>query len=332
MFGYSVALNADGNTLAVGVYDEDGSARTINGPVDNMRQRIGRRVRLHANRQHMVAAGVHQDVERRGRRFLRRRRRAQRRRQHAAMGSIDEDCIAPASNARRGMRQRPEGGRLAGAALVFVRSGTTWSQQAYIKASNTGQNDWFGSRLALSGDGNTLAVGAQNEDSAAKGINGNQKDESAEEAGAVYLFARTGTTWTQQAYIKGSNTEAYDEFGGSVALSRDGRTLVVGARGEDSGAPRRQTATRPTTRSMRPAPSTSSGSPGSPAGLGVEAGLQTRLQLSNRYAVSLEVTAISPDGPNATPMKPLPATRSSGSPSRSFRRYKPLRPASASTT
>ena len=115
-------------------------------------------------------------------------------------------------------------------------TGTTWTQQAYIKASNTGQNDWFGVRLALSGDGNTLAAGAQNEDSAAQGINGNQKDESGEEAGAVYLFARTGAMWRQQAYIKGSNTQAYDEFGGSVALSRDGRTLAVGARGEDSGA------------------------------------------------------------------------------------------------
>ena len=42
--------------------------------------------------------------------------------------------------------------------------------------------------------------------------------------------------WAQQAFVKGSNTEAFDEFGGSVALSGDGRTLVVGARGEDSGA------------------------------------------------------------------------------------------------
>ena len=61
------------------------------------------------------------------------------------------------------------------------------------------------------------------------------KDDSANEAGAAYLFVRTGTTWEQQAYIKGSNTEAYDEFGSSLALDRSGRTLVISARGEDGG-------------------------------------------------------------------------------------------------
>ena len=119
---------------------------------------------------------------------------------------------------------------------IFVRSGATWSQQAYIKASNTGQEDWFGVRLALSGDGNTLAVGAPNEDSAAQGINGRQTNDSATEAGAVYLFTRSGAAWSQLAYVKGANTEAFDEFGGAVGLSRDGRTLVVGAKGEDSSA------------------------------------------------------------------------------------------------
>jgi hypothetical protein len=119
---------------------------------------------------------------------------------------------------------------------VFVRTGTTWTQQAYVKASNTGKDDWFGSRLALSGDGNTLAAAAQLEDSSAQGINGKQDDDSAQEAGAVYFFTRTGTTWAQKFYVKGSNTEAFDELGSSVALSRDGRTMAVGARAEHSAA------------------------------------------------------------------------------------------------
>jgi hypothetical protein len=54
--------------------------------------------------------------------------------------------------------------------------------------------------MAISGDGNTLAISAQNEDSNAKGINGNQSDNSA--TGAVYLFTRAGTTWTQPAYVR----------------------------------------------------------------------------------------------------------------------------------
>jgi hypothetical protein len=124
----------------------------------------------------------------------------------------------------------------AGAAYVFIRNGTQWAQQAFIKASNTGKEDWFGSRMQISGDGNTLAIAAQLEDSAAQGINGKQDDDSAQEAGAVYFFTRSGTFWTQRAYVKGSNDEAFDEFGSSVALSRDGRTMAVGARGEDSSA------------------------------------------------------------------------------------------------
>jgi hypothetical protein len=117
-----------------------------------------------------------------------------------------------------------------------VRSGTTWTQQAILKASTTGAQDWFGVRLALNGDGSVLAAGAPNEESASRDVNGKQDDNSATEAGAVYVFTRTGTTWSQAAYIKSSNNRAYDEFGGSVAITRDGRLLVAGAKGEDSGA------------------------------------------------------------------------------------------------
>src|SRR5882762_9373035 len=63
---------------------------------------------------------------------------------------------------------------------------------AYIKASKEKKDDQFGFTVALSGDGNTMAVGANAEDSAAKGINGNQTDHSALNAGAVYVFVRSG--------------------------------------------------------------------------------------------------------------------------------------------
>jgi hypothetical protein len=117
-----------------------------------------------------------------------------------------------------------------GAAYVFVRSGTTWSQQAYLKASNTDTFDEFGGSVSISGD--TIIVGAMGEDSSATGVNGNQSDNSAGYSGAAYVFVRSGTTWTQQAYLKASNTEEGDRFGDSVAVSGD--TYVVSATGEDS--------------------------------------------------------------------------------------------------
>ena len=71
------------------------------------------------------------------------------------------------------------------------------SQQAYLKASITGRSDSFGFSVAISND--TVVVGAENEDSAATGVNGDQNDNSAVNSGAAYVFVRSGTTWTQQA-------------------------------------------------------------------------------------------------------------------------------------
>ena len=123
-----------------------------------------------------------------------------------------------------------------GAVYVFSRSGTTWTQQAYVKASNTQASDGFGVSVSLSRDGNTLAVGATHEDSNAVGIGGDDDNNSISSSGATYVFSRNGTTWTQQAYVKASNTGAYDWFGGSLSLSSDGNTLAVGANFEDSNA------------------------------------------------------------------------------------------------
>ncbi len=119
-----------------------------------------------------------------------------------------------------------------GAAYVFVRSGATWAQQAYVKASNTGALDFFGHSVAIAGD--TAVVGAMHEDSNAVGVNGNQADDTVSASGAAYVFVRSGANWTQQAYLKASNTGLADRFGYSVAVSGD--TAVVGAYFEDSAA------------------------------------------------------------------------------------------------
>lgn len=126
--------------------------------------------------------------------------------------------------------QMSEGASASGAVYVFVRNGVAWTQQAYLKASNTGAGDHFGWSVSL--DADTLAVGAHQEASVATGINGNQQDNSAANAGAVYVFARNGSIWSQQAYLKGANTGGGDHFGEALSLS--GNTLAVGAFREDS--------------------------------------------------------------------------------------------------
>jgi len=149
-----------------------------------------------------------------------------------AVGAPGEDSAATGI----GGDQTDDSAPGAGAVYVFTRSGTAWSQQAYVKASNTEAGDHFGESVALSADGSTLGVGAPWEDSAAAGVDSDEDDNSAPEAGAVYTFARSGTTWSQQAYVKPSTTGAGDFFGERVALSADGSTLAMGARGESSAA------------------------------------------------------------------------------------------------
>ena len=100
----------------------------------------------------------------------------------------------------------------AGAVYIWTRSGTTWTQQQRLEASDKAASDIFGSSVAI--DGDTCVIGAQQED--AGGSN----------AGAAYVFTRSGTTWSQQQKLVASDAAASDFFGTSVGISGD--TLVVG--------------------------------------------------------------------------------------------------------
>jgi len=99
-----------------------------------------------------------------------------------AVGASDEGSAATVVNGN----QSDNTASGAGAVYLFSRSGTTWTQQAYVKASNTTINEFLGYSVALSGD--TLAIGGGNDPSSATGVNGNQSDTSASGAGAVYVF------------------------------------------------------------------------------------------------------------------------------------------------
>ena len=87
-----------------------------------------------------------------------------------------------------------------GSAYVFVRSGTTWSQQQKLTAGDGATDDLFGLSVAISGE--TVVVGAHRDDI---GANSDQ--------GSAYVFVRSGTTWSQQQKLTASDGAADDVFG-----------------------------------------------------------------------------------------------------------------------
>jgi hypothetical protein len=109
----------------------------------------------------------------------------------------------------------------AGAAWVFTRSGGTWTQQAKLVGGGALGIAQQGTSVSLSGDGNTAIVGGPNDDS---------------QAGAAWVFARGGATWTQQAKLVGSGAVGIAMQGTSVALSGDDNTAIVGGPFDNSFA------------------------------------------------------------------------------------------------
>ena len=121
-----------------------------------------------------------------------------------------------------GARQDGEEGFLAGAAYVFTRDGTTWTEQAKLTASNASPWAQFGASVAI--DGDTAIIGAN------RGV-----ADDGSTSGSAYVFTRVGTTWTEHARITASDAAPADNFGYSVAM--DGDTAIIGAISDDDGAP-----------------------------------------------------------------------------------------------
>lgn len=218
-FGSSVSLSADGNTLVVGADFEDSSATGVNGNESN---------------NSATNAGAAYVFTRSGSTWT----------QQAYLKASNTSSDSSFGFATKlsddgtyivvGARFEDTTANNSGAAYVFHNDGSGWTQQAFLKASNIDANDEFGYAVSLNDIGSTLMVGARYEDSNATGVNGNQADNSAADAGAVYVFTRDGTTWSQQAYLKASNSDAGDEFGRALSISDDGDTLIVSSMEEDS--------------------------------------------------------------------------------------------------
>ncbi|MBM1144476.1 hypothetical protein GN155_011885 [Alcanivorax sp. ZXX171] len=232
-FGSSLALAADGGTLAVGAFKEESNATGVGGDEsDNSAGDAGAVYVFTRNgatwEQQAYVKASNAEVND----FFGNSIALAGDGDTLAVGAVQESSSATGIGGDEGDNSASK----SGAVYVFTRSGTSWAQQAYVKASNAGASDFFGVSIALAGDGRTLAVGADGESSSALGIGGDESDNSADESGAVYVFTRSGTAWAQQAYLKASNADMGDSFGVSIALASDGNTLAVGADRESSGA------------------------------------------------------------------------------------------------
>ena len=104
-----------------------------------------------------------------------------------------------------------------GSAYIFTRSGTSWTEQAKLTASDAALNDYFGRAVSISGD--YAIIGAFGNDD-----NGNS-------SGSAYIFTRSGISWTEQAKLTASDAGSGDGFGSSVSISED--YAIIGASGDD---------------------------------------------------------------------------------------------------
>ncbi len=191
---FGVAVSLSGNTLAVGVSNDNVGANADQGSV-RVFVRSGSSWNLEATL--TAADGAGSDF-------------------FGDVVSLSGDTLAV------GVKYDDVGANAdQGSVRVFVRSGTTWSAQATLTAADGVAGDFFGNEVSLSGD--TLAVGVPFDD---VGTNVNQ--------GGVRVFVRSGTSWSAQATLTGSDGAASDQFGYSISLSGD--TLAVGVLGDDVGA------------------------------------------------------------------------------------------------
>jgi len=219
-FGNAVALSSDGNTLAVGANEENGTGLDDAGAVYIYRYSVSAWTESALIRASNTGKGdlfgsavaLSSDGN------------------TLAVGAYGEASNGTGVNS--GTQANNSGGN--GAAYLFRYSALTWTQEAYIKPFCKDCGYSFGYEVALSSDGNTLAVGAYGDNTMALGIGNHQANNLANGSGAVFLYRYSTSAWTEGAFIKASNTDVDDKFGIAVALSSDGNTLAVGAMFEDS--------------------------------------------------------------------------------------------------
>jgi hypothetical protein len=192
-FGYSVSISGDGNTAIVGAYAEGTGGSFAGAAYIFTRSELG----VWSEQQKIQASDKQQGD------------------QFGRSVSISGD----GNTAIVGTLAEGTGGSFAGAAYIFTRSGSSWSEQEKIQASDKQQGDYFGHSVSISEYGNTVIVGATGEDGPAF---------ADADAGAAYIFTRSGSSWSEQEKLEASDRQGGLEFGRSVSISGDGNTAIVG--------------------------------------------------------------------------------------------------------
>lgn len=196
-FGAALALSADGVRAIVGAYHDDTPAGSDAGAAHVF-------LRSGATWAHEAAL----------------------RASDAAAGDQFGCSVAMSSDGMRAIvgacSDDTAAGTGAGTARVFVRTGSTWAEEATLRASDAATFDGFGYSVSLNADATLALVGSPDDDTSA-GAN----------AGSARVFARTGATWTEQATLAASDGAAGDWLGSWVSLSADGSRALVGAEGDD---------------------------------------------------------------------------------------------------
>lgn len=219
-FGRSVALSADGSTLAVGAPGDSSASHGINGdPSPSVEAAYSGAVYVYVRADGQWTQQAYVKASNRGGAFG-----------SAVALSADGNTLVAGAPSESSNAQGVNGNQAdtsvfgAGAAYVFTRSAGTWAQQAYIKPvlEVLQPSTNFGSALALSADGRTVAVGSPGE------YNGLGTPSQVNFAGAVHVYTRNNDTWTVQSRVTSREAEDGDHFGSRLALSGDGQTLAVG--------------------------------------------------------------------------------------------------------
>ncbi|MEZ5016118.1 MAG: T9SS type A sorting domain-containing protein [Flavipsychrobacter sp.] len=139
-------------------------------------------------------------------------------------GANQGNSVAVSGDGNTAIIGGPNDNNGAGAAWIFVKNGTTWTEQTKLVGTGATGNAWQGFSVAISADGNTVIVGGPQNNT---------------HVGAAWVFTRSGTTWTQQAMLQGSDAVSSSSYpseqGYCVAMSSDGSTALVGGR-FDGGA------------------------------------------------------------------------------------------------